>query len=266
MRSSSVPRAARAALVATTLAALAGASPAAAQLTPGSTLVFSGTADAIDVGSDGVLLDFTTHVMADPSANTGSFASLNNPHHGAVGSAETITVGHGPQPVRKFVHFGPYKFDLVAVPSGAYGQDDCYIMPAVGQRCTPYQFPSYELSPFYLENVAGGSDAMFTALVSFDVTGTVTAHGRTASFTGTITSTFEGLSYQEALAGLEQFGLEDVPFTATFVVDGGATRASAMLFSAADAAVVPEPSTVALVATGLAATAALARRRRARRA
>ena len=187
---------------------------------------------------------------ANPSANTGTFASLNKSQKGANGSIESITVGSGPQATRKVVHFGPYKFDLVSVPSGMYGQDDCYVAPAVGQHCTPYQLPGFELSPFYLENVASGSsDAMFTALVSFDVTGTVTASGAASDFRGTISTTFEGLSYQEALLGLELYGLENVPFTATFITG---------------AAVAPEPTTAAFLAIGLAGLAGLARHRRTR--
>jgi hypothetical protein len=257
----------RAALAALTLATAAAAttltSPAAAQVAPGSTLTFTGTADATDLGSPGVQLDFAKHVTADPSANTGTFASLNSAHRGANGSIESLVVGSGPQQVRKVVHFGPYKFDLQVVPSGSYGQDDCYVAPAVGQRCTPYQLPGYDLSPFYLENVAAsGSDAMFTALVSFDVAGTVTAQGRTSDFFGTITTTFEGLSYQEALMGLEQFGLEDVPFTATFTAGRRPARVRALASVAEASTVAPEPSTAVLLVTGLAGVAGLARRRR----
>lgn len=265
MRNTSIPRAAIAAfaLVATS----AAASPAVAQIAPGSTLFFSGMADATDIGGMGVLLDFTRHVTADPTANTGAFASLNEPHGPAVGSIETMRVGTGPQQVGKVVHFGPYRFDLEYLPSGQYGQDDCYVMPEVGQRCTPYQFPSYELSPFYLENVAasGDSDALFTALVSFDVVGQVTARGETTDFRGTLTATFEGLSYQEALAGLEQSGLENVPFTGMFVAGTGTSGLRPLALSAAATTVTPEPSTAALVAIGLAGVAGVARRRRSRR-
>ena len=268
MRSTSVRRTTLVMLaLATTAAALTVATPAAAQIAPGSTLFFSGTTDATDLGSPGVLLDFAKHITADPSANTGTFASLNKSQKGANGSIESITVGSGPQATRKVVHFGPYKFDLVSLPSGAYGQDDCYVGPVVGQRCTPYQLPGYELSPFYLENLAsGGSEGMFTALVSFDVAGTVTARGVTSDFHGTITTTFEGISYQEALGGLEQYGLEGVPFTGTFVVGEGAMDARMMSFAPTDASVVPEPSTVVLVAAGLVGVAGVARRRRARTA
>lgn len=258
MRSTLAPRAALAVLALAATAAI----PAGAQPAPGSTLVFSGTADASELGSPGVLLDFAKHVIADPTANSGTFASLNRPHGGAVGSIETVTVGNGPQHTRKVVHFGPYRFDLEYVPSGQYGQDECYVAPAVGQRCTPYQLPGYELSPFYLENVAAASsDAMFTALVSFDVAGSVTARGRTSAFTGTFAAVFEGLSYQEALGGLEQYGMENIPFTGTFVVGGAAPAAHAARLAAA-ATVTPEPATAALMAIGLAGLAVLARRRR----
>jgi hypothetical protein len=264
MRSTPAPRAALVALAALAALTVAVASPASAQVAPGSTLVFSGTADASELGSPGVLLEFARHVTADPLTSNGTFASLDRNGKGAVGSIETVTVGNGSQQTRKVVHFGPYRFDLEYVPGGRYGQDDCYVAPEVGQRCTPYQLPSYELSPFYLENIASAnSDALFTALVSFDVAGSVTAHGRTSSFTGTMTATFEGLSYQEALGGLEQYGMRDVPFTGTFVVGGGVTGTHVATLAAATT-VTPEPTTAVLVAIGLAGVAGVARRRRSR--
>lgn len=250
------------------IAAAATSSSASAQIAPGSTLTFTGIADAIDLGSPGVFLDFDKRVTAGLVEATGSFSSLNpkpkkpgsKPAKGANGSIRSITVGNGPQSVRKFVQFGPYKFDLTSVPSGSYGQDDCYIAPEVGQRCTPYQSPGFELSPFYLENMAApsGSDGMFTALVKFDVAGVVTAHGRTSNFTGTFTAMFDGLSYQEALGGLEQYGMEGIPFTGVFVTDASAARTMAL---SAQATVTPEPTTAVLVAIGLVGMMGVARRR-----
>ena len=220
MRRGSTTR--RAAVRLAALIACAGtlaAAPASAQIAPGSILVFSGTADVTDIGSPGVLLDFARHITADPSSNTGAFAVLNGRGNaGGKGNITQMVAGNGPQPIRRLLQIGGYTFDLAVVPSGVYGQDECYVEPAVGQRCTPYQFPSFALSPFALENVASGmADRPFDAVVSFQLSGTVTGHGATSAFVGTITTTFPGVSFQEALAGLEQSGLRDVPFTGTFV-------------------------------------------------
>jgi hypothetical protein len=241
-------RATLVALAVVATSAVAAPATSAAQIAPGSTLVFTGTADATEIGSPGVLLDFGHQVTVHPSASSGTFASLTQARQSTTATMETLTVGNGPQWIPGFLRVGPYTFDLAHLPSGSYGQDDCYVAPAVGQRCTPYQFPSFELSPFYLENRAApaGSAALFTALVAFDVHGTVTGHGGAAPFVGTLTARFEGLSYQEALGGLEAHGLQDVPFTGTFV---------------AGVSAVPEPSTAALVAVGLAGVAGMARRR-----
>ncbi|HEY0970962.1 MAG TPA: PEP-CTERM sorting domain-containing protein [Gemmatimonadales bacterium] len=240
------------------------ASPAAAQ--SGGTLVVSGVADATELGSPGVLLEFVRHVRVDPTANSGIFSHLNSSGgEGAAGSMETITVGVGPQSTHRVLHVGGYAFDLSFLPSGPYGQDECYVAPEVGQRCTPYQLPGDDLSPFYLENVAAaGSDAMFTAIVSFDMAGTVTGRGQTYDFSGTITATFEGVSFQEALMGLEQYGLRDVPFTGTFVLGAGRRTVNATMLSSTNATVAPEPSTAILVAAGLAGIAGVARRRQRR--
>ena len=221
MRSSSTTRRAAVRLAAFAVcAATLAPSPVSAQLEPGSVLVFSGTADVTDIGSPGVLLDFAKHITAQPTGNTGAFATLNGRGDGgATGNITAMVAGNGPQPIRRLLQIGGYTFDLAIVPSGVYGQDECYVEPALGQRCTPYQFPSFELSPFSLENVASGiADRPFSAVVSFQLSGTVTGRGTTSDFVGTITTTFAGVSFQEALAGLEQYGLRDVPFTGTFVV------------------------------------------------
>lgn len=218
---------------------------AGAQLAPGTTLVLTGAADAVDIGSAGVLLSFLAPVRVD-AASTGAFAPLA----GGTATLAPITVGNGAQNAPGVVRAGGFTFDLQSIPSGGFGQADCYVAPAAGQQCTPYQLPSYELSPFYLANVATGTEGVLAAFIAFDVRGTVTANGTTSSFTGTIASTFVGVSYQEALFALEQTGLQGVPFTGTFVV--GAPTVS----------VTPEPATLALVGGGLAALGLVVGRRR----
>ena len=257
MRSTTLPRAAATALsiVASTILA----TPAAAQLAPGSTLTFTGSANATELGSPGVFLEFLAPVTLQRAGTTRSFSPLVRPGQTTTASLGAFVVGAGPQSVPGLLQVGASRFDLTALPSGRYGQDECYVMPEVGQQCTPFQFPSYELSPFYLQNRATpGADGLFTALIAFDVAGTVTTRGVTQAFFGTITSTFVGASFQEALAGLEATGLQGVPFTGRFVVGAPARPA----LGSPALTVTPEPGTVMLVATGLLGVAGVAARRR----
>jgi hypothetical protein len=243
-------------------AALLAAAPLGAQIAAGSRLSFTGTADATDVGTPGVLLDFDPRVVADAAGNTGSFASLNrDAGPGVSGAIADVRVGNGAQALPHFLVLGGYRFDLSFLPSGGRAQDECYVEPTAGQRCTPFQSvpgvwpPSGELSPFELANdESGDADAPLTSVAAFNVVGTVTGPGReTSSFFGTVASTFVGRSYQEVLYTLEQQGLTGVTFAGTFVVGGPVAGADT---------VVPEPSTYALVAAGLAGVAGAARRRR----
>ena len=202
------PRASRLAfaLAATVAAAPAVTTTAGAQLTPGSTLYFTGTADATDIGSPGVILNFDKKVFADAFANTGVFAAFNDAKGKSTsGKIQNILVGNGPQPIEKFLQFGAYRFDLASLPSSGYGQDECRIDPAPGQTCTPYQSPGFELSPFYLVNYASGDpDNPISSTVAFDLIGTVRGPGNAmSSFFGTISTTVPGVPYQYVLYGLE---------------------------------------------------------------
>lgn len=243
------------------------AAPLGAQIVPGSTLVFTGVADASDVGTPGVLLAFDQHVTIE-DASTGSFAVRNGGVGGSQATIGDVVVGHGPQRVPNFLHFGAYRFDLEFLPSGTYGQDECYVEPVVGQRCTPFQsvlgdpYDNVGASPFFVTNGASGDPAApFTSVAAFNVVGTVRGPGAVSSaFYGTIASTFVGRSYQEVLYTLETEGLSAVTFTGTLVAGTPAGTPSGGI-GVADT-VVPEPGTWALVGAGLAGVFGLARRRR----
>jgi MYXO-CTERM domain-containing protein len=88
--------------------------------------------------------------------------------------------------------------------------------------------------------------------------------GTRSAFSGTIGATFEGLSFQAVLGGLEGLGAHGlpfpgVPFTGSFVVDDGA---SWLEDDDVDVAVTPEPGAALLAAAGLAGVGVIARRRR----
>lgn len=273
MSIASAPRAALAACALVLTAAFTAAT-ASAQIAVGSRLGFTGVADAKDVGTPGVELDFVPTVDVDADGNTGAFAALNRRNgNGLTGSIADLVVGNGPQRVQNFLVIGGYRFDLLSLPSGPYGQADCYVDPMPGQTCTPFQSvlgdpeTNAGLSPFFLANtVSGYPEAPITALVSFNLFGTVTGPGGAMSeFFGTISSTFEGLSFQEVLGGLEGAGMYDqalpgVTFSGSFVT-GRQIRGDEVV----DVAVTPEPASFALVGAGLAGVATLAgvaRRRR----
>lgn len=233
---------------------------ATAQITPGSTFTFTGTADATDIGLPGVILDFVPRVVAASSGNTGSFTSLNTGvASGVSGHIGGIRVGNGDESIVNFLTIGGYRFDVTSLPSGGFGQDDCYVDPVPGQTCTPYQSvqgdPSVNagLSPFYVTNVASGNpDAPINSTAAFGLTGTVTGPGGYMSgFTGTISSTFVGTPYQYVLYNLEQEGLSGLTFTGTFVAGPVIGRTGV--------SVTPEPATYALVAVGLAGVAGATR-------
>ena len=244
--------------------------PAAAQIAPGSTLTFTGTADATDIGLKGVMLDFSKRVTASASGNTGAFAWLNGPGTDATGKISGIRVGNGAEYINDFFQIGDYKFSLNGLPSGSYPQAPCYTDQfALGQTCTPFQsvqgVPDNNagLSPFYVANVSMNADSSLNSTAAFDLFGTVTGPaGTVSSFSGTIASAFPGTPYQIVLYTLENYGLQGLDFTGTFTVGAGVGGGG---IGGTDATVTPEPTTVALVVAGLLGVVGVSRRRRASR-
>ncbi len=261
------------------LAALAtSAAAAAAQIAPGSTFTFTGTADATDIGLGGVMLDFTKQVVASPSGNTGTFASFNTAGNVRPNKISDVRVGNGPEFIPNFVQYGAYKFTLLGLPSGRYGQDACYdttMTMTVGATCTPYQSVQGQpqinagVSPFYVKNLSSNPDGSVNSTAGFDLFGTVSGPGGVSSpFFGTIASTFVGLPFQAVLYTLEQQGLQGLNFTGTFTTGpqlaGRFGRSNLDVLDVLEpaATVTPEPTSVALVAAGLLGAGAAARRRR----
>lgn len=233
-----------------------GAAAAQAQITAGSRLDFSGTADAIDLGSPGIRLTFQPDLVVARSSSTGTFAGVG----GQSGAVRDIVVGNGPVDLPAFLTLGGYTFDVHYLPTGTYGQDSCYVYWLPGQRCTPFQAPlpypddlsGIPLSPFNLENHGSdevGADEVAYSVASFRVVGSVYGpDGARSNFTGTISTTFTGLPFQLALGAVEQTGLQGITFDGRFVA----------------VAVTPEPSAYALMGAGLLGIAGVGARRRRR--
>lgn len=217
------------------LAGLAlGASTAFAQ--PVGSLNISGGVRVTASGGN-IFLDFlpagggTGLVSANLFAQTGSFTSVA----GATGTMTDFTPTVGMNMVSPLLTIGGFTFDLEQVFAGIRGSAGCVGAPTTGQNCTPTG------TAFNLTNLTPNSST-----ASFRVAGTVMDGTGMSDFTGTFTTQFDNLSFQEVIAQATSAGGVETTFSASFT-----------------AAVVPEPSTYALLGTGLFALAGVARRRRA---
>jgi hypothetical protein len=228
-----------------------GAPPAGAQVTPGSTLSFGGSANVIHTEEHDLFVQFDRAEVVSRAPSTGSFASFGAASPGVTGSVRDFEVVVGPQPIAGFVTLGGYTFDLLDMLPGTSTPDDCLNEQFLaGQRCTPPRHDVEGVStPFTLVNVASGNpSAPLNSIAWFDVRGMVRGPGSmmASPFIGRFEASFLGLSYQEVLFAAEANQLRGVDFSAQFTV----------------VSTVPEPSTYALAATGLVALFGVARVRR----
>lgn len=262
------------------LASTIGTAPLAAQIAPGSSFTFTGVANAFDLGTPGVRLDFVVPNTVDPTSVSRGFKSLDTSSPLSFAMAPFI-VGAGPQRIPSLFTLGAYTFNLSGLQSSGYGFDGCLApTPEIGQRCTPLQLPLANQppvpieeivpSPFYLENIASGDPANpIASYIAFDFFGTVSGPGgQLNEFRGTI-GAFAPVDFVTVLRSLEGASVDGepffIPFTGTIVTGERVNRNFSVGndLELTPTTTTPEPTTWALVGLGLTGVGVMARRRRA---
>jgi hypothetical protein len=163
---------------------------------------------------------------------------------GTQGTIQSITVGTGMYNVANFISIGGYSFSLNFVVPGDFNDGGaCLFLPAApGQACTP---PN---TPFNLINNSNGHGGINTS-AGFSVQGFVTDPlDNTYAYNGIFTAQFTNTSYQQLVQQIDAGTAIPVSYSLTIEAQANAT--------------VPEPATVALMATGLLALGGVVRLRR----
>ncbi len=220
-------------------AAAFAAAPAAAQTT--GVLNFAGSARVQDLepgqGGDRLLIDFLAFGTDAASVGTpgqiraketvdGFFATTITPDvtAGTMTDLVATSTGFEGRPVNPYVQIGGFTFTLDSSPMAA----------------GPFAFGPIELRQLGTSTIA-----------AFGVTGRVFGGGygtAGANYTGLVTANFAGMTPEQVFADINTGRARAVSFSGEFVAGS----------------VVPEPSTYALLATGVAALGAFARRRQAK--
>jgi len=159
-----------------------------------------------------------------------------------LGTMQGVTVGTGPMSIANFIQVGGYTFSLTSIAPTSYSSAQCAAPAAAGQVCGNVG------SGFNWSNVSNGVGGLNSS-AAFNFMGVVTTPtAQTYNYTGIYTGQFVGRSYQQIIGSLA----------------GGAAAPKVDSYSLNIQAVssVPEPATVALMATGLVALGGIARRRR----
>lgn len=188
----------------------------------------------------------------DAFTQTGDFVPLA----GTIGSSRDLTsatdpvgVAYNPGPVFTVPAFLTFAFDptilfhLQFIFPGVYTSASCFLAPAAGQTCTPFAG-----SPFNLSNTTASSST-----ATFQVGGVIQHGADFSDFTGTYSTQFVSLNLQQVLGTILSGGTVNATYSANLVASAAG--------GGGGGAVVPEPSTIGLLVSGL-ALCLLGRKRR----
>jgi len=189
--------------------------------TTGSARVTASTLDFLPLGGgegDFAIDAFTQQgFFVTLAGTTGDIGDLNQGAH-PVGSSFSF-------PLWMTFDANPaISFRLEFIHPGVFSSAQCGAAPAAGQTCTPFAG-----SPFNLSNTTADS-----SVASFQVSGTsFGTAGEPLPFTGTFSTQYTNMSFQEVLAQLSSAGFVEATYSANFVIIPEPGSASLLVASAA---------------------------------
>jgi hypothetical protein len=109
--------------------------------------------------------------------------------------------------------------DLTFLPTGHGGQADCALPAAPGQTCTPTGAPVSPGNPLGLWNLTfANTSSGFTAALDLRGTTRDLLDGTTGTFTGILTATVSGFTFQQALADIAAGTAPPVTYAGQFTL------------------------------------------------